>query len=420
MSELLQDIQQLQFTDRRAAEARLLPFIRDTFDLDVTGVTLRPSPVSLNSFNGFLTLADERRLFFKTHTESDNVIGEYYQAATLAESGYPVIQPVYSSTQAGQHLLIYEVIEDPSVFDVAWAIEQGDDAHLQVLTKAQNAADDQLFRLYEQTLHRQSAQEASQAPVHQLFHHRVTQGRLERFYGPLPGRGGDMTKTITLPNGSHPLRQVRQMRWQINGQHYRETIDQLIHKAIVILQPQTAGPAITGHGDAHNGNVFLRLSETPASMLYFDPAFAGEHHPLLDLTKPLFHNVFAMWMYFPQHKAEATQLSVTVRDGTWIVEHDYHLPAVREMFLMSKVERVLVPTLKLLREQGTLRPDWRAYLKTALFCCPFLTMNLADSQRFPPDIALLGLAMSVEMGAESDQKRSRIDQALDAVQHALD
>jgi hypothetical protein len=54
-----------------------------------------------------------------------------------------------------------------------------------------------------------------------------------------------------------------------------------------------------------------------------------------------------------------------------------------------------------------------------LFCCPFLTLNLADEERFPPEIALLGLAMAVEMGAESAGERSLIDRTLDEVEAAL-
>ena len=101
------------------------------------------------------------------------------------------------------------------------------------------------------------------------------------------------------------------------------------------------------------------------------------------------------------------------------VEYDYHLPDVRHMFLRSKVERVLIPILQHLNDTNQLRPDWRTYLKAALFCCPFLTMNLTDREKFPPEISLLGLAMSVEMGSESYEKRSLIDETLDEVDAAL-
>ena len=70
----LQRIQSLQFTDSKAAETLLLAFVRDTFpDLGVARVELRPLAVSLNSFNGFLTLADDSKLFYKTHVEPGSV-----------------------------------------------------------------------------------------------------------------------------------------------------------------------------------------------------------------------------------------------------------------------------------------------------------------------------------------------------------
>ncbi|RMG83336.1 MAG: hypothetical protein D6712_13150, partial [Chloroflexi bacterium] len=71
--DILQQIQQMQFTDRSGAEALLLSFIRENFDFDVVAIELRPQAISLNSFNGFMTLRDGQRYFFKTHTESDTI-----------------------------------------------------------------------------------------------------------------------------------------------------------------------------------------------------------------------------------------------------------------------------------------------------------------------------------------------------------
>lgn len=409
MSDLLLHIQKLQFQDKSAAEAMLLSFLHEVFSPDVVSVELRPLAVSLNSFNGFMQLADGKRLFFKTHAESDTVIGEYYNAAQLAQAGYPVIQPIFSSTESGKQLLVYEVIEDKSVFDVAWNIDNGDDTLFQPLIEAQNKADDVLFQLYQQSLQAQDAEIAAKAPVHQLFSHRLTGGRLERFY--------DDDVKITLPDGQHSMAEVRQAKWEINGQQYTKTINDLIADALVLLNPVQAGISVVGHGDAHNGNVFFQQDKQ--SLLYFDPAFAGRHHPLLDLTKPLFHNVFAMWMYFPQVMRDRTKISTQYQANAWHIEYDYVMPPVREMFLKSKVERVLIPLLGLLKQQNQLRTDWRAFLKAALFCCPFLTMNLTDEAKFPPEISLLGLVMAVEMGADSQGKRSPIDQILDEAEKTL-
>jgi len=418
--DLLQRVQVLQFDNRPEAERLLLSFVREQFPkLAVSEVQLRPQVVSLNSFNGFLTLDDGNRLFFKTHTEDDTTISEYYNAKMLADTGYPVIQPLHSSTQTGQQLLIYELIEDPSVFDLAWRIENGEDQDkLPILRKAQHLADKRLLDYHKRTLSPQTAEDAATAPIHQLFYHRLMGGRLERFYGPLPGKG-ENKRSVTLPDGVYPLEKIRSVKWIINGQKYDESIDDLINNAVSLLDPAQPGPSVVGHGDAHNGNVFFREGGEPPSLLYFDPAFAGRHHPLLDLTKPLFHNVFAMWMYFPDEIASRLSISLKRYNGTFEVHYEYPLPEVRLMFLRSKVDHVLLPILQELKSRGELRPDWRLHLKAALFCCPFLTLDLTNADRFPPAITLLGLVMAVEMGGESTEVRSRIDQLLDEIARVL-
>ncbi|MFN8529630.1 MAG: hypothetical protein U0670_13555 [Anaerolineae bacterium] len=409
---LLEQIQALQFTDRPAAETLLKSFIAAQFDLDVQSIELRPLAVSLNSFNGFMTLVDGRRLFFKTHTEPNNVIGEYYNAASLAQAGYPVLQPVMQSTEAGKQFLVYEVIDDPSVFDVAWEIENRRSPRFVELETAQRAADRHLREIYAHTLAEQSAADSAGAPIHQLFYHRLTGGRLKAFY--------DDDITLVLPEHTLSMREARRLKWTINDQQYEDSLDTIIHRAVELLNPAAqSGASIIGHGDAHNGNVFLRGGEANVSLLYFDPAFAGRHSPLLDLTKPLFHNIFAMWMYFPHVIAGRLNISLTVNEDRLHVTHDYALHPIRRMFLESKVNAVLIPTLRDLRDRGWLRADWRAALKASLFCCPFLTMNLADPAKFPPSIRLLGLSMAVEMGSESGGTRSIIDQTLDEVERAL-
>jgi len=409
MGDVLQRIQEAQFTDRLHAERMLVSLVRKLFPLDVARAELRPLEVSLNSFNGFLTLGDGTQLFFKTHTESDTVIDEYYNAAMLAKAGYPVLQPIYSSTEVGRQFLVYELIVDPSVFDVAWAIECGDGRAMGALSDAQHAGDRQIQHIYRNTLGWQAADAAANAPVHQLFWHRLAGGRLERFL--------HETRAIGLPDGNFPLALVRSAQWTINGQRYEESLDELIGSAITLLNPAQPGPSVVGHGDAHNGNVFLR--EDLGTLLYFDPAFAGRHDPLLDLAKPLFHNVFASWMYFPAVKRNETSVQMRYQGGRFHVEHNYCLHPVRLMFLRSKIDNVLFPLLRELHRRGWLRPDWRRYLKAALLCCPLLTVNLADPLRMPPEISLLGLATTVEMGANSAGKRSLIDQALDDIQDRL-
>ena len=144
----LQRIQQLQFSDPEEAAARLLPLLRDFVQLDIADVQVRPLAVSLNSINGTLTLADGQRLFFKTHVEPESAISEYYQAEALSQAGWPVVRPLHSSTAWGRQLLIYELVEDPTVFDLAWQIETGDRRHYETLRRAQHRSDDELLAHY--------------------------------------------------------------------------------------------------------------------------------------------------------------------------------------------------------------------------------------------------------------------------------
>lgn len=405
----LQHIQSLQFSDRAAAERLLLDFVRGTFPaLDVARVELRPLAVSLNSFNGFLTMVDGRRLFFKSHVEPHSIVSEYYNSTLLAEAGYPIIHPLYASTDYGKQLLVYDLIDSPSVFDVARQIETRQTGQsgitLDALRDAQHEADRRLVDIYRRTLRWQSADEAASAPVHQLFFHRLG-ARYDSFYRDQP---------FVLPGATLNWEDVLARRWHINGVTFQRTLGEALDMARRVLQPSQAGWSVVGHGDAHNGNVFL----TPSGLVYFDPAFGGRHHPLLDLTKTLFHNVFATWMYHPADVGKALHITWEDDGSTLRVRHNYQPSPVRELFFASKVTHTLRPLLAHLatlepRESLTAQAEM---LRSALLCCPLLTMNLADRSRFSPEIALLGLCYAVEMGCPGhpDSPRTAIDAGLDA------
>ncbi len=388
----LQEIQALQFRDRDAANRKLLDFINANLPFKVAKVEVRPLAVSLNSINGFITKEDGEKLFFKTHIEPQSIIHEYYNSSILAEAGYPVIKPIFSSTEWGKQLLIYKYFDAPSLFNVARDIETNNRDDEERIIALQEKADEQLREIYFTTLQSLTAGEHKSVPVHQLFFHRLTGGRLREFY---------QGKEILLPGSSLQFEELAGMKWRINGLEYQDTINELIQRAIALLNPEIGADlaSVVGHGDAHNGNVFV--DEDKEELIYFDPAFAGRHSPFLDLTKPLFHNVFAIWMYFPKEIAEELSINWEIKDGKMVVEHDFQPSAIRVGFLRSKIRRVLKPLLEELRSRNCLSPQWREYLKLALFCCPFLTMNLSDRLKFPPEITLLGLAMSVEMGSST-------------------
>lgn len=385
--EILQQIQALQFSDLDAANQKLKTFVAENTPLAIAEARIRPSAVSLNSINGTLKTESGETLFFKTHVEPQSIVSEYYNAGILAEVGYPTIRPIYSSTEWGKQLLIYPFFEYSSMFDALWELETHRRNDSDRLVAIQQQADEQLWEIYARTLDPLSAEEHARAPVHQLFHYRLIGGRLANFY---------LETEIALPGEGISFNRLAEMKWVINGVEFESTLGELIEKAIALLDPRRGEVAsVVGHGDAHNGNVFL--DEAAGGVIYFDPAFAGRHSPWLDLAKPVFHNCFATWMYFPKDIARQLSIRWQCRGGAIVVEHDFQPHPVRIEMLRSKLQTVARPLLE------TLRPGdrWREYFQLALFCCPLLTMNLANVERFPPEIALLGFCYAVEMGSRA-------------------
>jgi len=392
----LATIQRLQFGERAKAELLLQRWFALHMHLNTESVTLTPKPVSLNSFNGIYRASGED-YFFKTHVEEQGILEEYYNAELLHQAGYNIVRPLRTLHEKGQQMVIYPVVQQPVMFDLMRAVEtgQGGDVTLDMLVAAEKRECERLLEIYQSTLRPSTAEEHAQAPIHQLFWHRLTGGRLKQFYE---------GKCIFFPEPKDPrdaegglsFETIAGYSWCINGStitgKYR-TLGDIIERAKVVLNPARAAHTVIGHGDAHFGNVFL---EDQQRYLYFDPAFAGRHSPLLDIIKPIFHNVFATWMYFAQDVARDLELSVEVRGNSLIVFHNYELSAVRRAILSTKFQ-YFRPLITMLREAHALPDDWSEQMKLALMCCPLLTVNLLDQQRFPPAVCWLGLSQVMQM-----------------------
>jgi phosphoglycolate phosphatase-like HAD superfamily hydrolase len=399
LPELLQEIdslatiQRLQFAERAKAERLLQRWFARHMHLNADSVTLTPKPVSLNSFNGFYRTGNEA-YFFKTHVEEQGVLQEYYHAELLHRAGYNVVQPLRTLHEEGRQMVIYPVVRWPVMFDLMRALETGSatDIDQETLIAAEQRECERLLTIYQSTLAASTAAENARAPIHQLFWHRLAGVRFQHFYTgkpvPLPASGNAASSSASIP-----FDELLRYRWVINGVIQPHTSGELIQRALVALHPEQAAMTVTGHGDAHFGNVFL---ENRSDYLYFDPAFAGRHSPLLDLVKPLYHNVFATWMYFPQDVARELHISVYTDGETVYVEHDYALSPVRRAMLRTKLEYLIKPLVEELRE--ALPENWQETLRLALLCCPLLTVNLLDEQRIPAAISWLGLSQAVQLG----------------------
>lgn len=416
----LMTIQKLQFSEREKAERLLQLWFARHMHLNVDSVTLTPKAVSLNSFNGFYRHNNEE-YFFKTHVEEQGILEEYYHAGLLHRSGYNIVLPLQTLHEKDQQMVIYPVIHWPVIFDLVRACETNDtgnvsDIPIETIIAAEKQECDRLLEIYASTLTFSTAQENARAPIHQLFWHRLTGGRFQTFYTgkqvPLPGE-----KNLQSPGSSISFDELLKYHWTINGVPQQKSLGELVARAIDLLHPAQSTYSIIGHGDAHFGNIFLesKTGTLPVSpqyknsvgesfagagsrYLYFDPAFAGRHSPLLDITKPLFHNIFATWMYFPHDIAQNLHVSVTIEHKNIYIEHDYILTSVREAILQMKRQHLLTPLVAYLRSQNALPADWLEFLQLALMCCPLLTVNLLDAQRMPTAITWLGLAQAIQAG----------------------
>ena len=390
----LATIQRMQFSEREKAQMLLQRWFARHMDLFVDSVTLTPKAVSLNSFNGVYRV-DGEEFFFKTHVEEQGSIDEYYHAELLYDAGYRIVKPLRTLHQQGRQMVIYPVVHAPVMFDLLRAVEQADtrEANTEMLVMAEQRECERLLAIYRETLAQSTATEHARAPIHQLFWHRLTGGRLDSFYHDqfLPFSEDENAAGIHFED-------LLDCRWVINGEPIGGeyvTLRALIERAQMALQPARAMSTIIGHGDAHFGNVFL---EQQRDYRYFDPAFAGRHSPLLDIVKPLFHNIYATWMYFPEQVARVTHVMVERQGDTLFVTHDYMLSAVRQALLETKRTHLLEPLLTLLRERDALPGDWTDIVQSALLCCPLLTINLLDRGKRPVSISWLGLTQSVQMG----------------------
>jgi hypothetical protein len=412
----LSDIQKLQFHDKTMAELQLLEFLQNHEDRSIQIVELRPKPESLNSINGFLTYANGEKYFFKAHVEENEKLSEYYNASVLAKAGYPVITAKRIKQHPGQQIALYEIVSLPTLFDQLKVEEdlQKEQAqpsqHCQMLQEAQTDLETIVKEIYKNTLTHLTADQHAQAPIHQLFSHRLAQdGRVGLFYS---------GKVLALKNKHISFDQLSHLQWVINGASYTSSLRLLIERSRELLAPK-AGPAIVGHGDAHNGNIFV--DGIARKFVMFDPAFAGVHDPLLDMAKPLFHNTFARWMYFPDQVQSEFELSYELKSGVIKIDHSYKVSPLRIKLLQVKKDHLLKPVIEHLRKSGVLVETWRETIRCALFCCPLLTVNLFAprasggtlAEKYSPEVRLLAFSIAVEMASRPETGNNELSQLIE-------
>lgn len=397
----LQAIEQVHISRRKLAEHLLRLWFARHLDLSVQHLRLMPKVGSLNG----CYQSQGQRYFFRTHSEAYGALHTDDQARELEAAGYALVRPAQLLHEKADVIATYPAAHWPRLFDLIRASET--DQHLpaglteQTLLRVEEQECAHTLEIYQRTLQTEQRPTVHRAPIHQLFWYPLSSPRFQTF------SAGNM---LPLPAGCQPtalsFADVERSHWTINGHVQTQSLGELIRQAREILHPGRASASVVGHANAHAGNVLLEyvppessasIADAPYRYLLLDPAFAGRHAPLLDQVQPLYHNVFASWMYFPTEVAQTLKLTIQVRGEQLIVEHNYDLTPIRQALLRTRYEKLLIPLLSWLEGQQALPEDWQAVLQLALMCCPLLTVNLYDTT-LPPALCWLGLAQAVQLG----------------------
>lgn len=403
--------------DLQSAEVILLDFCREKLGLDCRSAKLNPDGYSLNSLNGILRLGTpylgQERLFFKYHQEEDESKGvaEYYNSKLLEEAGLPVDVPLAARHEPGEQILLYRERTDARLADVCRHLEHGRETGFtaEEVANLQEQLDLEVGQKYLETLHLAPREKVAHESLHQLFYYRLIDGPSVR---PQPGgrwKSYYIDQEFAFPGLPAPLawKELAALKWRVNGRLYRRTLGELFEEALTVLDPANLSepcPAVLGHGDAHNANLWIERGGERSRLVFFDPAFAGAHLPaLLAEIKPTFHNIFAHpdWLYHPDDAAMQLKGNAVVRGDALEVEHDWEPTPLRQAFLDSKQRHVWKPLLAspLLAGQA-----WERYVRLALFCCPTLVMNLrAGAARHNAITSLVGLSIAMMCGSECDR-----------------
>jgi hypothetical protein len=378
----------------------------------VGSVTLTLDEYSLNSVSGRVRFEDGTVEFFKFHHEEgeERNVSEYYRARLLSDAGLPVEVPLAVVTEPGRQVVLYEVRNEPRLADVCADLERRDGTAARLpphLAAARRALDAAIGSVMVATV-RASGGTSASAAIHQLFHHRLTDG------GRFPG-GRYRAWYLEHPE----FERVADRRYRINGVTYDSTPRQLARRAAALLDPEVlaTGPVVTAHGDDHHGNIWVREGSGGTRLSLFDPAFASDDVPaLLAPVKATFHNVLAhpFWLYHPGEAASRVHVRAEPGDDVVSVEDDAALSVLRRQVLDSVAERVWAPLLATLAARGMLGEGWRATVRAALFCCPLLVTDLLSPER-PEPIRQLGLARAVMAGSEPLDGSDELSRMLDRV-----
>lgn len=341
------------------------------------------SKTALNSLNGRCMLLDGTCLFYKFHTEENEITflskTEIYNVQTLKDAGWEMVTPYASSTKPGAQCVLYPLIKDKTLYSIFNELDgeylregsyQPDRKKnlLQSIGDSLDTTRDNLLRTLQP-----NDRSLSDALIHQLFSHRLIS--LE----------GETPRIESFYEKESRYDDVADLRWIVNGKEIPWTLSKLVHdsKKYLAASFSEGMTSVIAHGDEHFANQFIINNK----IIFFDPAFAGRMPALLAPVKATAHNVIAhpFWYYEPSEIREKLTYTHTIEKGVVSLTHNWELMKVapiRVEIAQLYVHKIWKPLIQTLKAANQLPSWWREYIRSAIFCSPFLAKNLLNPVEF--------------------------------------
>lgn len=408
--------------DPAAGKKALTELLLDLFGITANAIEINYDQYSLNSLNGFFE-CQMGMCFFKFHQEDgeEDMNGEYYRAELLANAELPIDLPILKSTQPGEQILVYKRRGEQRFSDVLRALDVNpDEKKISEAIASERYLNEQILKVARRTLHAVDGEQVASEPIHHLFYDRMINpktgcapgGRYLDFY---------LEKSFDFDRCELTWDEFSTAEIKVNGQVLALNFGKIFSQALNNLNPEnlTSAGGFTAHGDAHNANVWYQREVSGPRLVYFDPAFAGEHIPsILAEVKATFHNIFAhpFWLYEQSQAASRYSANVSFDAGTLEITTNWELSVIRQELLEVKAKAFWRPFLTILSEKKMLPENWRAILRSALAMCPALVMNLRpNADRHNSTSAAIGFAMIALAGAEPRNGQNMFTQFFDQI-----
>lgn len=359
------------------------------------------SKASLNSVSATAEIkygSIDESVFIKIHIETDanksNALGlenEYANFLMLDNAGWPMLQPLYASLENEYKLLLYPRVYDQTLFEMLYESYSKRQICLpESYIVSLESMNKYIGEAYQKNIVQINSNEFDNSPVNNLFLRRIEEGgRCDKWYN---------ENTLFKLDGIEAKiswHEIKDLKWEINDIEIESSLSDLIIRARKNLLGQNNSSALFGaisHGDDHAGNIFVSNERA----YLFDPAFAGLNPIILSDIKAFAHIcVLPLFgMYYDSHvKNEYRLEGKKIKLTTNALEN--RIQELNIILAKQIVDFRIIPGVKLLVSKGAnLEQIWET-MKSAFFCCGFLTINASmnDSKAMASNNGLLAISI---------------------------